>query len=688
MKARSCRRPGDRGFVTVLFALCVVAVVLITALVIDQSFVRNTRQDSKRVTDATTAAAMQSLATSDGKIYPWAGACAGLAYLRANSPGTTYTIQYMDGNGTALTTSPCTTALDQRCLANTKTTWAWVRAIAGDRVVEIRAGYEIPDPSFAEDASIYAGDVGNPVQGNCDHVATISANVDAVFFGGIAGATPYATAIRSVGRAELDGTNKTPPAFLMLERTECDVLNQQVGSGQGIAVQAASATQPGRIHVDSSATASSCSGNAAGGFAAYSATLGSGQNQFPGLRIYGTATNPGQMTIRALDPSVGNVARAWSTSAGVCTSYVPATNTCLETNPQIGPVVGRAPVDDKYNPTPASGPSFMQNWHATAVVDARRTAAPPNSATATWRTVNTCSNHTTNADDAAATHVFVNCPDGYSPTSANYAAAREVIFNGPINLSGTLRMPVATRVIVGGTTSGGITTSGGSVLTINTAVTPTVADYSNACAATDGPPNVTTPGGTDTNRRIATLTVFGGSSGALVIGGVAAFCQTSVYLAGPKEVGNPPVATSYQRLSTTSTAVDPTCAQNPCPLTSALPDAGFRILSGGGPNSSRVRWSAPNRMIDQPGVGAAGTEDLALWAESADGMAVFGELDVNGVVYLPNGEARMQSPSSFTPRDAQFIARKLKLLQGALLMAPSPGNTVLVDSLKGVGLVR
>lgn len=668
-------RKDERGVTMVLYALLLLSILLITALVIDLSFVRNTRQSSKAVADATTAAAMQSMATADAKFHPWAGACTGLAYLKANEPGSSFIVEYFDGTGTTTVSgSPCTTLLAAQCTPNDPTTWAWIRATDGEKVVDIRAGYLLPDPSFADESSGYTGDVGSPSLGSCDQLATIVADVDDVYFGGVAGAQQYDTAVRTVARALVSSTSKIPPAFLMLERKNCDVLSQQVGSGQGIAVEPASSTEPGRIHLDSSGKGS-CTGNAAGAYTVYSGTLGSSP-QFAGIRIVGTAANQGQLTLRALDPINGSPPNASSTASGVCTTYLPTTSSCSLNTPLIGGVIGRGPVDEKYNLTPASGPSYMQGRHSQAAIDARRTAAP--TSPPTWRTITTCNNHNTGVDDALATHVFVNCPGGYNPDIAGFTAATEIIFNGPVDLQNgdRLLLPSARRVVVGGTSAGGITTAGGSVLAINTSAVPAADDtYRQSCALTDAlsPPPTTA------------LTVFGGldsgQRGALIISGTAAFCQTSVYLAGPKDAASGPSA--YSRLESTDASYDPTCATTPCPLGGALPNSGLRLTSNG-----RLRWSAPNTTSAQPPVGAVGHEDLALWMESGAGIDILGQLDGNGLFFVPNGAAQMQSPSAFVPRDAQFIARSLKLLQGSLLMKPTSGNSVLVDSLGSIGFVR
>jgi hypothetical protein len=676
-------RRDERGVAMVLYALLMLTILVITALVIDLSFVRNTRQSSKSVADATTAAAMQSMAKTNAKFYPWEGVCAGLAYLKANDPGATYAVEYFDGTGvTEVSGSSCTTLLTAQCTPNDPTSWAWIRATDGDKVVDIRAGYLLPDPLYADESAGYSGDVGSSALGSCDQLATIVADVDDVFFGGVAGAQQYATAVRTVGRAVVESNSKIPPAFLMLERKHCDVLSQQVGSGLGIAVESASAAEPGRIHIDSSGRGS-CTGSAAGAFTVYSDTLGSSP-KFAGIRIYGTETNQGQLSIRALDPSVGTPANAASKPDGICTTYLESSGACLYNAPIPGEVIGRSVVDEKYNKQPATGASFLENLHATDVTDARRTSVPVAPPTeAPWHEVTTCNNHDTSVPDATATRVFVNCPSGYNANLADFAAATEIVFNGPVDLGNgdELLLPSATRVVVGGTDAGGITTAGGSVLAINTSAVPTDTTYRSACTATDLATTNVSP-----SRPTTSLTVFGGLStgqkGAVIISGAAAFCQTSVYLAGPKSTSTG-TATAHNRLESTDATYDPTCATTPCPLETALTDAGFRLTSNG-----KLRWSAPNRITAQPPPESVGHEDLALWMESGAGSDIAGELDGNGLFFVPNGHVRMQSPSEFTPRDAQFIARSLKLLQGALLMKPTAGNSVLVDSLGSIGFVR
>lgn len=642
-----------------LVALAITVLLVIVALVIDLGFVRNTRQGSKATTDATVAAGLQSLA-ADGLPTPWRGACASLAYLRDNEAGRTFTVEYRDGNFNPVAGTPCTSLLSQGCLANTKSTWAWIRATDGDYVVDIRSGYVTPDASFPEDSAAYASDNGDPVRGGCDQIAVIAATRDDVYFGGVAGAGGYESAIRTVGRVDISTVNEGVPAFLLLERSVCGVMTHSVGNGggDGIIVEAASATEPGIVHIDSSG-ASGCSNNdTENGYTVYGTTI----DGDPGILVQGAGAPPsavpGILSLRAL--SSGNAARAWGTATGVSPAGTP------------GGLISRAPVDAKYNPT--SNPTITM-LHGVARADANRTTAP-----AGYTTVDTCNNHNPTDAQRAATLIFIDCPGGYSPDDASFTAAQDVITNGYLHVPNNKRLyfPAAQRIVVGGTGTRGLEVSGGGILGINS-VTPLAADTDAAtraaCTGREGP----------VWSNTTKLIVFGGSGsgageGGLNIGGRAALCQTFAYLAGPKSIA------TFAPQQVTDGSGDATCiASTPCPRTSGnLAEDANLIVSG------FLRWSAPNQSTAQPPSGSVGVEDLSLWSETAKTSEVKsgGVLEARGVHFLPNSRVEMRSPAVAAPQDAQFIARSLKLFAGTLRMKPTPANNVQINILTGVQLVR
>lgn len=632
----------------ILFALAMLAIMIMVALVIDLSTVRNTHQNNKLTADVATEAGAQALAT-DGYARPWRGVCAALAYLKTNQPSLSFTVTYKDGAGTAVSGNPCVSLAAQECVASTPTTWAWIQATSGSVVANIKSGYVTPDADFPEDATSYSGDNGVATRGGCDQLAVIVEKTDPALFGRAVGATSFASKSRSVGRVKIQDGKDGVPAFLMLERRACQVLSESVGvgGGSGIIVEPASATEPGIIHVDSNGLGT-CNGTTEGNYTVYSGGIGSN----PGIIAKPAGATPGILELAALP---GNVAHAVSTASGVSPAGTP------------GGVSSRKPIDDKYNPSTAP---TISNLHATAAVDANRSIAP-----AGYTTVSTCNN---DAAPHAETLIFVNCPGGYSPTNVTFSAATDVIFNGPVFVpnNSKLFMPAATRIVVGGTASRGLEVAGGGLLGINS-VTPfadTDAAAGAACTGREGQAWPTT----------TKLLIFGGNGsgageGGLNIGGRAALCQTFVYLAGPKSNAN------YARQAITDGSYDPSCLPaKPCANTSNAITNAHLIVSG------LLRWSAPNQLAVQPAPGSVGVEDLALWTETPTKSEVKsgGNLQARGVHFLPNSRLEMRAPSSATPQDAQFISLSLKLFQGTLQMKPTPQNAVVIPVLAGVGLVR
>ena len=649
---------GEDGVTLILFALALVAIMFVVAIVIDYGHVRNSRQDNKLIADVVATAGLQDLAP-DAVAKPWRGVCSAFAYLEANRPDLSFTVEYKDGAGNAIGGNPCSSLLNQECTPNVTTTWAWIHAVDEEFTFDIKSGYVTPDADFPEDAAEYSGDNGVAANGGCDQIAVISGRTDSAFFGGIGEVNSYDSVSRSVGRVRIDIVSEGVPAFLMLERRACDTLSEQVGSGElGIIVDPATASDPGIIHVDSSGDPTSgCNGNNnPGGWAVYSSGTG-------GAKIVAnpsTDGQPGIIAIHALQVGMPPNTYAGSTVAGLSPAPIP------------GNVVSRKPVDEKYNP--ASAPT-ISNIHAAAYTDANRTTAPDG----TWATIS--GGGQCNGGTSTATKVFVNCPTGYSAGApSTFANATDLIFTGPVSVANNrqLYLPAARRIVVGGTTSGGLSVAGGGQLGINS-VSPfanTTAGAAGACNGREG------PGWAQTTQ----VTIFGGAAtgsnqGGLSIGGLAALCQTSVYLAGPK------TNATYAHAEVTNGTYDPTClAAKPCASTTGRADSDAFLFVGGG----LLQWSAPNQLTAQPTPGNVGVEDLALWTESAKLSEVKsgGDVRSTGVFFLPNARLEMRSPASATPRDAQFISRTLQLLQGVLRMKPTPGNAVQIPVLGGIGIVR
>lgn len=657
------RARRDDGAILVVTALSITALLIVVALVVDLSFVRNTRQDSKRTTDAVASAGIQSL-VEDGEPYPWRAACTALSYLRANQPERTFDATYRDGEGTIITVDPCssdplTSRLDDVCdtggyntsaALDDRSTWAHIQATADGVVVDIEAGYVTPNADFPEDMSEYSGDDADPDQGFCDQLGATVREGDEVFFGGIVGQTGYDSATRTVARVVIEQGDGVP-AFLMLERTKCAVLvrSNYVGAGDGIIVEPGAGGSPGIIHTDSKGS-SGCTGGPEDSFTVYSTPIGSN----PGIWAKDGSSEAGILSLQAIE--AGNPGTAVATDEGVYPDG------------RSGRIVSRRPVDDKYQPE-----TTIAGIHALAYNDAIRTSTPDG------YTRLECTDKT--GAFVGITHVFVDCSEGYSPDAITFTDATHVIFNGPVQVGNnqTLFMPKARRVVVGGDGTRGLEVSGGGQLGINSiAFTDSDLGVDAACDGRTNPsPDLPT-----------VVSIFGGGNtgtgaGALNVGGRAALCQSFIYLAGPKTPSNS--SYNYQAVVDDDGNSDPSCtAEKPCPRDGVLANGHFDI-------TGYLRLSAPNQYPTSPAPDdSVGVEDLAIWTESSTLSQVKsgGIARVDGVLFFPNADVEMRSPASANPQDSQFIARRLKLFAGTLKMQPTENNSVPVPFLASLGLVR
>ena len=435
---------GDDGVTIILFALAMVAILVVVAIVIDFGVVRSSRQSNKLSTDVAATAGLQSLAP-DGTPNPWQGVCKSLDYLEINEPDLVpFTLTYQDGAGSTIGGNPCTDAvrLAQQCTPNTASTWAWIRAVSGDRAFDIKSGYALPDPAFPEDNAEYDGDDGDPAQGGCDHLAVLTLRTDDAYFGGIAGRTSYDTVARTVGRVTVAAEAQGNPAFLMLERKGCDTLSEQVGTSElGIIVDAADADNPGFIHVDSKGDpATGCNGNNnAGGWAIY------GDRQQPAPKIVAKATSTGILgTIRST-PCRSEARRPLMRRRQLRASS--RTRPLGDRLPQAGrrqvQLVRRA-LDHR---SAQRGRAVRQRHDAAA--DHVSGGSPG----ASWTVIS--GGGCNNSSAPAAAKVFVNCSSGFSAAnpSTTFTNATDVVFNGPVSVANNraLFFPNARRIIVGGT---------------------------------------------------------------------------------------------------------------------------------------------------------------------------------------------------------------------------------------------
>jgi hypothetical protein len=264
--------------------------------------------------------------------------------------------------------------------------------------------------------------------------------------------------------------------------------------------------------------------------------------------------------------------------------------------------------------------------------------------------------------------VFVSCAD-FQPMAAVFPNATDVVFSGRVSVGGgrSLSLPWANRVSIRG--CAGCTGSGYYALSVAGSFHLNIGSSALGSATCDDRQG---PGAGGTTSNTSVLTTFGSP---MVVSGQARLCQTTVYLGA-----NTP---TYVRQTVVSGPPNCTGAL-PCPLAAGAAPGGSYQVSG-----NRVEWTAPNQL-ETVGNEDHPFEDLALWTESSDLSEVKsgGVMATAGIFFAPNAAVQFRSPATGSPRNAQFVARRLELLQGTLDMRPVTTDAVRVPLPGGYGLIR
>lgn len=666
---------GERGATLILIALVITALFVITALVVDLSFVRQNRQADKSATDFAAAAGIRALDDLSGEIRVWKGICAARDFVVANNDELS-SLTPADENWLAVPTDPCTSPPSTACAG--PATWGTYRGIAdGGRIrVTIQNGYKLPDPDFPEDTSEYGGDTADP----CEQLAVIIREHEDEFFGGVVGSTGHITKIRSVGRLNRDPGAPAPAALVLLEQTGCKAIEIQGASNASVTVAGVGST-PGMIHADSDG--STCSDD-------YIFSVGANSVTSPKI-IAGSATaanaagsiEAGALTAYAL--------HAGAAAANPGATYDPDTTprkVCARRDPTA------FPDDCKAMPPDVTGALPSGNDRVTrAAADGRYLGAlntlldsidtwtdsnpPPATGPDAWRIVTNCDNP---APLLVEPRIFINCKGGaWNAKGFSFAdTVRHIVVDGHLVLEGgSLVMGSPDTVYIRGKAGeAGIRTAGSAAqLSINTgAATPAIdCDsrqshlFNNGLLQTARTKVVVGTGGLET----------AGNDGQLRL------CATTLFL-----VDNTHTSTSFDT------------ADGPCELKSAMYRAPYangcqgRITVKG---SASVDWSAPNVTEGDPAPHFNKFEDLAFWTETHLGNTVEGSglVELAGIFFTPNADPFRIAGSEeagipkFDLKDAQFVTRRLQVSGGGnLVLAPQPKNAIQIPQLGGFALVR
>src|SRR3546814_4557081 len=142
---RHRRVAGERGATLILFALLLIALFTIVALVVDLGLVRQNRQADKSAADFAVAAGIRNVDNSAGAVQSWKGICAPRDYLLANSDELAgMTEVYADGLGGGVVDelgnpvpAPCASPPTTTCVDSPSPNATWGRigsASCGERV--------------------------------------------------------------------------------------------------------------------------------------------------------------------------------------------------------------------------------------------------------------------------------------------------------------------------------------------------------------------------------------------------------------------------------------------------------------------------------------------------------------------------------------------------------------------------
>lgn len=635
---RRCGR-GERGVTLILFALVAVLLFVISALVVDLSFVRQNRQDGKSASDFAVAAGIRSLDNGSGEVQPWLGICVARDFLLANSPefaGMTY----VDASGN-LITDPCLSPPTTICDPASSATWGTLRGLAdsGRLRVTISNGYDLSGSSFSEDDDAYSGDEGTDP---CEHLALIVEEGEKATFGGMAGFSGYETKIRSVARLSKGEEGEVAAALILLERHNCDVIRAAGGGSENAGVEVSGhGTSPGIIHADS--LGDGCSG-----------VLFNVNGSAPPPRIVArraALVDPetgvrasGEISAVAKNGPPGVAARTDSVGVDRVCAQVAATDCALAgggSQPVGRELVGRGRVDRRYRST-------ISSLHADAEI---RFGWTSEQAEDNGFVVKTCDDPGPFTDAKIWIGVCPTAGGAFNGNNKRFeSSVKEVVINTSLTLSGsssTLDFRAPDRVFIRGQVS-----LGSQTITVN------ANGAANCAARYSGAPTARTQ-------------FVVGEGGLRLTGGQLRMCQTTALLYSPGAVCG--VATS-----------DGTA---PIP-----PNSCTGVISS---NNASIDWTAPNQnnVTSPTAAQLAQLEDLALWSESTSSWSIGGNPDLvklGGIFFTPNADPfAIGGRGTWDIAAAQFLTRRLALNgNGVLTMSPEAINSVTIPRIGGFTLIR
>lgn len=458
------RSRDDEGAYAILYALLVIVLVGVTALVIDISTLREDRRQNRSAADAAAVAAASSLDTSRGTANPQKACNDAWSYLVTDLPATAPADNKCTRFPTTFTTCP--------------TTPVSYPAVSANPNFNIVITWPVPDNSTLltapdirpADATVAQQNVDTSVDGTdpCSRIGVqISLSRTPFLAGGAFGVGATTTQVTSVAR----GISKPGPADVIaalnvLEQNDCQAI---LTSGQGFVDVKAVGDHPGIIAVESAGheSGSSCPNNHP--YVIDEAKVGNSQASIFADGPLGPGQ--GQILAYAMNAApVGNIPQA----------YTPVGPTLLSPTPTVlsDRVQGR-PITNIYDCKPSRGCTDSPTQYLTNLQTAFGGSGTPQPYAASPVPYGTAAFKTLPGDPAVPTF---KCKD--NPQDRTFVPAGNWYINcTKLTVSGQL-------VIAGGNvvTAGGIDLGGGcfamNVPLSDASSCPTVQDTGTAAATT------------------------------------------------------------------------------------------------------------------------------------------------------------------------------------------------------------
>ncbi len=322
-RSAGCAARDESGAILALAAIALVATVATAAVVIDLSATRSDRSESQVAVDAATASAGLELGSNGSR-----AACEiAFDYLASNL-------------GEAFTGPSCAT-MPLECTDFTVPVEVAVES--GD----MRASVIYPVSN--NHIFMASSTAGNPDQSineadglPCDRIAVAVERERTRYFGGFIGAEEATNTVHAVARAVVSEDRKRPVHLLLLNQTECDVINVSSASVGGLYVRPT--TDPDTGEVYAGFIASDSSGRVGCGSNGILDVNGNGAE----VRADGEPGCDGELYVGS-GAGCGVIEIFGATAEGCVLPACSSTGTVAPGPSRLGRRITRAPVDHRFN---------------------------------------------------------------------------------------------------------------------------------------------------------------------------------------------------------------------------------------------------------------------------------------------------------------------------------------------------